>query len=178
MLQNRISGLPVVDRQGMLLLCSMRLTISSRRVSSVIVGSWTLSLTNLAPSEVLGANRLLAADGTLPVLNQVPPAVREVHSARAHGTLQNLGICQEEVRRREHVKNLAGHEFNHILMLLRGATDTRGRIVPPLLIEQERLMNEIIWPFLPCFADESSVLRQRFDAGARLVSQTRPPRGD
>jgi hypothetical protein len=39
--------------------------------------------------------------------------------------------------------------------------------VPPLLIKQERLIDEVVGPFLPIFADEPSVLRQRLDARFR-----------
>jgi hypothetical protein len=54
-------------------------------------------------------------------------------------------------------------------MLLGDATDPRRRIVPPLLIEQERWINQIVWPLLPCFAAESAVLRQRLDARLRSL---------
>jgi len=49
-------------------------------------------------------------------------------------------------------------------MKLVGAGDAGRRVMPPLLMQQERLVNEVEGPLLPCLAAKAPILRQRFDA--------------
>ena len=51
------------------------------------------------------------------------------------------GIGRGEVRRREHVEELARAERDHVLVLLRDAAHAGRRVVPPLLRQQERLVD-------------------------------------
>ena len=119
-----------------------------------------------ADHEILGADRLLAADRALPVLDAVLRAAHEVHAAVARRVrCRTSGIGQQEVRRREHVEHLARGELDHVLVLLRDAAHAGGRVVPPLLLQQERLVDEVVRPLLPRLAGEAPVLRQRLDAG-------------
>ena len=58
-------------------------------------------------------------------------------------------------------------------MPLRNAAHAGRCVVPPLLLQQKGLVDEIVGPFLPIFADESPVLRQWFDAAFRLSTLDR-----
>ena len=49
-------------------------------------------------------------------------------------------------------------------MLLRDAADISRRVVPPLLMKQERLMHEIVRPSLPFVVGKTLVEWQRLDA--------------
>ena len=55
-------------------------------------------------------------------------------------------------------------------MLLRNAAYAGRRVVPPLLIEQEGLIHEIVWPSLPILADEPTIVRQWLDAAVCLAA--------
>lgn len=77
----------------------------------------------------------------------------------------DFGIHVQKVGRREDVEDLRRGEFDDILMLLGDARDLGGRVVPPLLIEQEALIEKIVWPTSPCFVREPFVLWQRINAG-------------
>jgi hypothetical protein len=83
--------------------------------------------------------------------------------------LQQLGVGRQEVRRRHHVEDLAGAELDHRLVLARDAADARGGVVPPLLLQQERLVDEVIRPLLPRLGREALILRQRLDARLAAV---------
>ena len=50
-------------------------------------------------------------------------------------------------------------------MLLRDPAYARGGVVPPLLVQQEALVDEIVWPALPRLAYEAPILRQGRNAG-------------
>ena len=88
----------------------------------------------------------------------------EVHAALPHRLLQDLGIREQEVRRRHNVEQLPDRERDNVLVLPRHAAHVGRRIVPPLLLQQEALVDQIVRPALPGFADEAPVLRQRLDA--------------
>ncbi len=125
----------------------------------------------IAPNDIiLGANGLLAACRAFQILHQVAQAAHQVLSTFADGMPKQLGICQQEVRRREHVEHLARHEIHHVLMVFRHAADTRRRVVPPLLIEQEALIHQTVWPSLPFRANEPSIIRQWLDTILGLVA--------
>src|SRR4029077_11014386 len=111
-----------------------------------------------ADLEILGADRLLAAYCALPVLNQVLKAAYQVLSAIADCVLQQLGICQQEIRGREHVEHLARRKFHHVFVLLCDTPYSCRRVMPPLLTKQEFLIYEVVWPLLPILADEPSIL--------------------
>jgi hypothetical protein len=44
--------------------------------------------------------------------------------------------------------------------MLRDAADASGRVMPPLLLQQEGLMDHIEGPPLPCLATETLVLAE------------------
>ncbi len=56
-------------------------------------------------------------------------------------------------------------------MLFTDATHSSGGVVPPFLIEQESLLDQIVRPFLPVFIDETLVLRQRLDTARRFLTE-------
>ena len=117
-----------------------------------------------ANHEILGAERLLSADRALPILHHVAPAAHQIHPAFADGVAKDFRVGQQEVRGGDHVEELARCELHHGFMVLGDAADTGGRVVPPLLIQQEALVHEIVRPFLPLRSVETAILRQRFDA--------------
>ena len=59
------------------------------------------------------------------------------------------------------------------MLLWAGARDPGERVVPPLLLEQERLLDEVERRLLPRLVAEAAVLRQRLDArlGRRALPQ-------
>ena len=44
------------------------------------------------------------------------------------------------------------------------AAHAGGRVVPPLLLQEKALRDEVVRPLPPFLADEAMVLRQRLDA--------------
>ena len=110
--------------------------------------------------------------GALPVLDEILQAADQIHAALADGVPQHLGIGEQEIRRRDHVEHLARHELDDVLVLLGDAAHAGRRVVPPLLLEQERLVDEVVRPLLPLLAGEAPILRQRLDAAA---ASCRPP---
>ncbi len=63
------------------------------------------------------------------------------------------------------------------LVLPGDAANAGGRVVPPLLIEQEGLVDEVERPLVPVFAGEAPVLRQRLDAALCLLAAERAAGG-
>eukprot|EP01133_Synstelium_polycarpum_P023734 gene23734-biopygen20289 len=109
--------------------------------------------------------RMRAHGGALPVLCHMGHAARQVGAAACEGGLLHHGIGQHEVRRRQHVEPLAHGEGDDVLVVRRDAAHARGGAVPPLLLQQEALVDEVVRPALPGRVLEAPVLRQRGDAG-------------
>ena len=84
------------------------------------------------------------------------------------------GFVSEEVRRRQHVEELPRRERDDVLVLLRHAAHARHRVVPPLLHQQERLVDDVVRRLVPGLAREAAVLRQRHDAGLDAVAPEGP----
>jgi hypothetical protein len=55
-------------------------------------------------------------------------------------------------------------------VLFRNAAYTGGGVMPPLLLQQESLIDEFEGPLSPGFVDKSMILRQRFDACFALLA--------
>ncbi len=130
------------------------------------------------------ADRLAAADQPLPVLRQVLQAAHQVHAAFFGRLPHQFRIGRQKIRRRQHVEDLARRKL-HLVFVLPGDAGHAGHgVVPPLLIEQKALVDDIIGPALPGLAGKAPVLRQRFDArwrrlaagqaGARIPRQAQP----
>ncbi len=68
----------------------------------------------------------------------LPPA-HEIATVLAQSPVEDVGVSHDKVRRRKHVKHLAGGEFQHALMLNRYAGHAGRRHMPPLLGQQMRL---------------------------------------
>ena len=49
-------------------------------------------------------------------------------------------------------------------MMMRNAADSRRGVMPPLLVEQETLVDQVEGPALPSLSPKPIVLRQGFDA--------------
>jgi hypothetical protein len=131
----------------------------------------------LADLEPLYADRRPAIDGTLPVLEEVPESTHEVHAPLRAGSGEDLRVRQHEVRRREDVEHLPAHEPDAALVQPADAPDAGRGVVPPLLIEQERLGVEVERPALPFCSAEALVVRQRLDARRAPIEATRASRG-
>ena len=123
-----------------------------------------------ADREILGADRLLSADGALPIFRHIAQAGHQVHPAFADGLPKYFRIGRQKIRGRDHVENLARDELHHLFVMLGDAADAGGRVVPPLLLQQKSLRHEIERRLLPIFAVEPAILRQRFDAARRLAA--------
>src|SRR5262249_14306576 len=117
-----------------------------------------------ADHEIFGTGGLLALRRALPILDPNAPSRGPIPSALLSGARKHFGICPEKIRRREHVEDLARRERDHVLVMVRDAADIGGGGVPPLLIEQEGLIDRVERPMLPWLAGKAPVLWQRLDA--------------
>ena len=77
----------------------------------------------------------------------------------------------------DHVKELPRRELDHVLVMLRDSAQAGGRVVPPLLLQQESLVDEVEGPLVPIFAGEAPVLRQRLDARLGVAALDRVAAG-
>ncbi len=121
-----------------------------------------------ADPEILGAHRGLPGDKPADVLHPVLEPADEVGPAGLDGLLDYFGVGEREVRGREHVEELARGEGHHLLMVRRDAGHFAGDVVPPLLIEQEGLSQEIVGLLVPSLGAKPVVARQRLDARRRI----------
>ena len=112
-----------------------------------------------ADLERLGAGGLFAAGKALEVVEKVLRAAHEVHACLLDGALQDLRIRRDEVRWREHIEPLAGRELDDVFVLPGNPPHPRRGVVPPLLGEQEALMDQVVRPGMPRLAVETMVLR-------------------
>jgi sulfite reductase (NADPH) flavoprotein alpha-component len=120
-----------------------------------------------------GAHRLLAAGGALPVFEQVLQSGKEVLSPGLEGALLEFGVGRQEVRRRENVEHLPAREPDDILVMTRHAANVGRRVVPPLLLQQEPLVEEIEGRMLPGLTGKAPVLGQRLDRRSSLAGPLR-----
>ena len=100
-----------------------------------------------ADDKAFCADRSLSADGAIGVLDEILPALCKIEAAGADGSQQDGGIGQRKIRRRNHVKKLARCELHHLLVLFRDAANAGCGVIPPLLLQQKSLLNEIKGPF-------------------------------
>jgi hypothetical protein len=106
---------------------------------------------------------LLAAGDSLPVFEQVLQSGDEVLPTSLEGAMLEFGVRRQKVRRRENVEHLPAREPDDILVMARHAADVGRRIVPPLLLQQEPLVEEIEGRMLPGLTGKAPVLGQRLD---------------
>jgi hypothetical protein len=125
------------------------------------------------PTTIVGAYGPLACDGALGVLHVILKASDQVKAAGGNSTRQDFGIGQRKIRRRKHVENLPRGELDHVLVALGNATQSGGGVVPPLLLQQKALIDEVERKFVPSFICKTVILRQRLDAIFRLSSRHR-----
>ena len=121
-----------------------------------------------ADDEAFGAGRRLSGELPLQILDPVPPALDEIGAAGLAGTRDHLRVGQGVVRGGEHVEELAGDERDHLLMVRLHAWHLMRDVVPPLLVEQERLRHEAKGRPAPFRRREAAVAGQRRDAGIGL----------
>ena len=89
---------------------------------------------------------------------------RGVRAPAAHRLAQYLGVREDEVRGGNGIEELAQRQTSRpCLVMPRHTADAGGRVVPPLLCEQEALIEIIERPALPIRIAEAPVLRKRFD---------------
>ena len=112
--------------------------------------------------------QVFTGHGGFHVGHEVGPAAYQILAAFLQGSLEYFGVGQRRVRRREHIENLPGYERDDSFVLFVDTSVTGRRVVPPLLSEQERLINQIVRPLFPTFVIETMVLGQGFDTGWRI----------
>ena len=124
-----------------------------------------------ADDESVGPNGPFAGDGALGVLHVVLKTFDQVEPAGGDGAQQDLGIGQRKIRRRAHVEDLPRGELDHVLMVLGNAAQSGRGVVPPLLLQQKALIDEVERKLAPSFIREAMVLRQRIDTVLRPSSR-------
>jgi len=77
-------------------------------------------------------------------------AAQEIHAALFQRCLEHVGVRGDEVDGRDHVEQLARDEGDDLLVMRRNATDAGRDVMPPLLVEQEALVDDVERPVLPC----------------------------
>jgi hypothetical protein len=128
-----------------------------------------------ADHEIFDADRFFALRRVLPVLDQVAQSADQIRPTLLNGAGKHFGVRPEEVCRREHVEHLARRERDDVLVGVGNAANAGGGGVPPLLIEQEPLIDRVKGPILPRRAGKPLVLRQWLDAARRVAAcQTAP----
>src|SRR3546814_6902445 len=75
------------------------------------------------------------------------------------------GIGGKEVGWREDIEDLPCRVLDHVLLVPAHPADPGGRSVPPLLVQQESLDDQVEGRLFPCRIGEPAVLAQRFDRG-------------
>src|SRR3546814_6592460 len=75
------------------------------------------------------------------------------------------GIGGKEVGWREDIEDLPCRGLDHVLVVPAHPADPGGRSVPPLLVQQESLDDQVEGRLFPCRIGEPAVLAQRFDRG-------------
>src|SRR3546814_1793118 len=106
-----------------------------------------------------------------------PPRSTHTHTLSLHDALPIYRVEQQVVAGREDVEDLPGGEFHHGLVMRRDAAHAGGGIVPPLLGQQERLVDQVEGRALPGRVAEPPVLFQRRDAGTVMAALRRAMRG-
>ncbi len=129
----------------------------------------------LADDEILAAGRWRLGQRAAQVIQPVLRALAQIGAAGFHGLLQDLWIGPEEVAGRPHVQPLPAGESHQILVMARNAAQAGGGVLPPVLLQQKALMDDVEGPFLPGFVHETAILLQRLDAvGAAGIRRRLP----
>ena len=115
----------------------------------------------------------LARELGLRVLEPVAQAAQEVEAALLDGAAHDLGVGPGEVRGREHVEQLAGHEGDLPLVPRRDAAQARRGGLPPVLGQEEGLRLERERQLLPAGVGEAAVARRQ--CGRRLGLEPERP---
>ena len=98
-------------------------------------------------------------------------AALQVGAALFERRPDDLGIEIGIVGRSHRVEQLAREEVDGLLVARRHAPDTCGRVMPPLLIEKERLADQTVGRRVPGLVPEPAVLNKRFDAWLRRLPE-------
>jgi hypothetical protein len=107
------------------------------------------------------------------VLDEVPEPAQKVLAALRLGLLQNVRVGQEEVGRGEDVEDLPAGELQRPFVLGRYAAYPGCRVVPPLLLQEEALVDQVERPLMPFRALEPPVLWQWADAWFHILPNPR-----
>src|SRR3546814_5107420 len=119
----------------------------------------------LAHGEVPRAHGRLAALQSLHVLHEVAEAIDAASPAGFDDLALQEGIGGKEVGWREDIEDLPCRGLDHVLVVPAHPADPGGRSVPPLLVQQESLDDQVEGRLFPCRIGEPAVLAQRFDRG-------------
>ena len=120
--------------------------------------------------ESVGPGQLLARDGALGVLHVILKALDQVESAGGDCAQQDFGIGQQKIRWREHVEDLPRCEFDHVFVAFGDAAQAGRGVVPPLLLQEKALLDEIDGKVAPGRVRKAMVLRQWGNAVFSLSS--------
>ena len=125
---------------------------------------------HVAPDhEVLNPRGALVRGQALQVIGRIQRAAQQVGAALLQRALQHHRVGGQLVAGREHVQPLAGGEGHHVFMVFLHALHAVRGGGPPLLLEQERLVQVVERPLLPFGGPEAPVLDGGLHAKARLL---------
>lgn len=128
----------------------------------------------LSDLECLGTDRFFPTQRPFLILHEIHPTLQEVLPALLDSGLQDLRIGKDEIGRQKHIEQLARQETHRLLVTSRNAANVGHRIVEELLIQKERLVDQVERPTLPCLIAKSAILRQGLDDRRRFRIERRP----
>ncbi len=100
-------------------------------------------------------------------------AVHQVRTGGVARRLDHLGVEEGEVRGREGVEHLPGHEGDAVGIAAVGAAHRLGRLVPPVMRGKEALLHQVEGVLPPAFVVEAMVGLARPEG--RFLARHRPP---
>ena len=122
--------------------------------------------------EGVGAIACLSCHEILQVLHVVLEPPDQVQTSGLLRLFQNLGVGSGKVGWRENIKHLARQELQLSLVLSGHTGYISDHVVPPLLLHQKTLLNQIEGGHFPGIAAKPVVLRQWINAGRHRVGRT------
>ena len=126
--------------------------------------------------EGVDSGRLLVAQGAADVLAIVLGAARQIGAAFVAGRFHDLGVHEWHIAGGSHVQDLLGGKPDCCLAVLRNAANAGGGVMPPLLVEQEALVDHVVRKALPARMVKAMVAGERLDAVFGIAGDRRGKR--
>ena len=123
----------------------------------------------LADLEAFDPGRFIVKRKTLCIVEEVHRAAPQVDAAAGFDGFQHFRVGPDEIRWRPHVQPLPPGESDHVLVMARHAAHAGRGVVPPLLLQQEALVDHVERPLLPGRRLEAPILFQRLNARGAAV---------